>query len=364
MKLTISISAVALALTACAQTPPAPLPPERTKASLFTVPEAKRGRLQVLTLVDTPIRPALSVPASVAFDDLKTSTVMPLVSGKVEKVLVHEGDRVKAGQPLLVIASPDASDTAANLVRDQATLTNKQAVLRRDRDLYEHKAISQEELESAQLDVTSAQASVADDLAHAKIIGGGKRADVLRAPVSGLVVSRQVSAGNAVSAGATPCFVITDPTALWVIAQLYQDDVGRVSRGDGVTVTSPVLTAPLKGQVAYIGAGIDPDTHTIPVRIEVSNPGGLLKAGMYVSARIQPSQAQRGLVVPHAAVLRDDDNLPFVYVQTTPGTFARRHVELGSPVDDGQVIAGGVKPGEQVLASGAVFVQFADSLEQ
>ena len=362
MRTALVASLAVLGVAACTAAPPPP--PVRADPSLFTVPPEQRARLQIVTVDRKPVVRTVSVPAAVAFDDLKTSTVMPLVSGKVEKVLVHEGDRVRPGQPLLVIASPDSSDAAANLTRDRAVLQNKKVVLARDEDLYAHQAISQEELQGAQLDVTEAKAQLADDEARARITGTGMSHAELRSPIGGLVVSRQVSAGNAVSAGSTPCFVITDPTVVWVVAQLYQQDLARVRVGDAARIRSPELQAPLQGHVTYIGAAIDPDTLTVPVRIAVSNPGGLLKSGMYVSAEIQPDAPEDALVVPASAVLRDDDNLPFVFVQASPGQFARRHVTLGDAVDGGDVIASGLRPGEQVLAGGAVFVQFAESLAQ
>jgi cobalt-zinc-cadmium efflux system membrane fusion protein len=303
-------------------------------------------------------------PARVAFDDLKTSEVTPLVSGKVARVLVREGDVVKAGQPLLAIASPDSSDTAANLSRDRSQLRGKQTILARDEDLYAHKAISLEELQQARLDVEAAQTTVHNDEAHAAMTGASSGAAQLLSPIAGTVVARMVSVGDPVQAETTTCFTITDPTAIWVVSQLYQDDLRRVALGDVAKISAPVLDTPVEGKVIYIGASIDADTLTIPVRIAANNPSGLLKQGMYVDAEIVPAKTEEAIVVPTAAVLHDADNLPFVYVQTQPGTFARRHVQLGDQVGDGYAITNGLTDGTQVLTDGALFVQFADSLEQ
>jgi cobalt-zinc-cadmium efflux system membrane fusion protein len=271
---------------------------------------------------------------------------------------------VKSGAALVSIASPDSSDIAANTARDRAALQSKKVILTRDKDLYEHKAISLEELQQAELDVSAAEATVKDDQSHTWITGGGSSQAVLRAPIAGTVVSRKISVGEAVQAGSTECFIITDPSAVWVIAQLYQQDLGRVQIGDAAVIRSPVLHAPLDGKVTYVGASINPDTLTIPVRIAAGNPDGLLKEGMYVNAEIVPANATNEILVPESAVLRDDDNLPFVYRETSPGTFARRHVELGPEVGKEFAIASGLDGGEKVLANGALFVQFADSLER
>jgi cobalt-zinc-cadmium efflux system membrane fusion protein len=345
--------------------PPASKPDDKAReAALFEVPPQQRDHLEIVTVAHRAVIQPLVVPSQVAFDGMKTSDVTPLVSGKVARILVNEGDRVVAGQPLMVIASPDSSDTTTSLIRDRSALATKEAVLARDTDLFAHKAISREELEAAQFDVVSARASVQDDEAHVKITGSDAGGAFLRSPIAGTVVHRAVATGESVQAGSTVSFTISDAAAVWIVGQLYQEDLRRVEIGDSAVIRSPVLDAPLSGKVIYIGASIDPDSLTIPVRIAAETPGGLLKKGMYVDAAITPARTQSTIVVPHSSLLRDPDNLPFVYVQVSPGKFARRHVEIGAQLSDGHVITSGLADGEQVLAQGAVFIQFADSLER
>jgi RND family efflux transporter MFP subunit len=194
------------------------------------------------------------------------------------------------------------------------------------------------------------------------ITGTGRKLAVLRSPIAGTVVARHISAGEAVEAGSTPTYTITDPGSIWVVGQLYQEDLRHVAVGDPATIQSSVLEKPLTGKVIYVGASLDPDTLTIPVRIAAENPAGLLKKGLYVEASITPTHGEKELLVPADAVLRDDDNLPFVYVDAGGGGFARRHVELGEQVGTDFVIRKGLKAGETVVADGALFVQFAESL--
>ena len=331
--------------------------------SIFEVPKEQRARLEVVAVARMAVSRPLHVPAVVNFDDLTTTDVVPLVSGRVEKVMVHEGARVRAGDGLLSIASTDSSDNAANLKRDRATLENKQAILTRDLDLYAHKAISLEELEGAQLDVASAKASLEDDEEHVRITGTGVSHAVLASPITGLVVARHVAVGQAVQAGGDPVFTITDPSLVWVIAHVYPEDVRRVAVRDRAVIHSPALQDTLEGKVTYIGAAIDADTLTVPIRIEVENRAGALKKGLYVDTEIYPAHAENVQTLPNAAFLRDSDNLPYVYVTTGEGLFARRHVTIGDRVGDATVVTDGLKDGEKVLTSGALFVQFADSLE-
>jgi len=342
---------------------PAPEPTPDQEPHLFTVPPEQQGQLQIVGAKKQPVVRPVSVPGQVSFDDLKTSEVTPLVGGKVTKVMVREGDHVTKGETLLTIASPDSSDASTALARDRADLGSKKTILARDKDLYDHKAISLEELQQAQVDVDTAGAAVRDDEAQVSITGSATGGAALLSPIDGVVVSRKVAVGDAVQAASTPCFTITDPSSVWVIGQLYQEDLRRVQIGDVAHIRSPVLDAPLDGSVLYIGASIDPDSLTIPVRVAAQNPGAL-KSGMYVDLEVVPAKSEDAVVVPAAAVLRDEDNLPFVYVQQGDGQFARRPIGLGDQLGDQYVITKGLADGEQVLADGALFVQFADSLGQ
>src|SRR5262249_49914966 len=147
--------------------PPAARPDDKAaEAALFEVPPQQREQLKVVAVAHKAIAQPLVVPAQVAVDGLKTNDVTPPVGGKGARIPGHEGDRVTAGQPLMVIASPDSSDNTTNLTRDRSALATKEAVLARDTDLFDHKAISREELEAAQFDVVSAKAAVQDDEAH------------------------------------------------------------------------------------------------------------------------------------------------------------------------------------------------------
>lgn len=362
-KLTLPALLAGLLLAAgCHDDPPAPM---ATQASLFRVPEGQRAKLTLVKVGTRPVDLPIELPAKVTFDELRTSDVTPLVDGKVARVIAKEGDRVHAGQALLAIASPDSADTQANLDRDQAALAHAEAVLTRSQDLYAHKAIALADLEQAQLDLKTAKASVASDRARVAITGTGPKLAMLRSPIDGIVVARHIAVGEAVQAGATPTFTITNPAAIWVVGQLYQEDLHHVAVGDPAEIRSPVLAQPIQGKVIYVGASLDSDTLTIPVRIAAENPDGLLKKGLYVEAAITSRKPVDELLVPADAVLRDDDNLPFVYVESSePGSFARRHVTLGEQVGHDFVIHDGLKPGEQVIGNGALFVQFAESLAQ
>jgi cobalt-zinc-cadmium efflux system membrane fusion protein len=110
--------------------------------------------------------------------------------------------------------------------------------------------------------------------------------------------------------------------------------------------------------VDNIAALVDPDTRSVGVRVVVDNPGDLLKKQMYVRVRIEAHAESSGLLIPVSAILRDDENLPFVYRVESDGSFAREHVTLGSRTGDQYDIADGLKPGDRIVVDGGIFVQF------
>jgi cobalt-zinc-cadmium efflux system membrane fusion protein len=148
---------------------------------------------------------------------------------------------------------------------------------------------------------------------------------------------------------------------MWVMAHVFGDDVARVHTGDPATVVTGDGDKPIDGAVTNVGAVIDPDTRSVNARVSVDNPDGALKKQMYVTVRIRSHERHRGLLVPDSAVLRDDENLPFVYVVEKDGSYARRSVALGPRVDDRYVIPRGLHAGDKVVADGSIFLRFIQS---
>jgi cobalt-zinc-cadmium efflux system membrane fusion protein len=145
------------------------------------------------------------------------------------------------------------------------------------------------------------------------------------------------------------------------MANIFEASLPFVAKGDAAEVTTGASPEAFPGTVDYIGALVDPNTRAINVRIVAGNPKSLLKKDLYVNVSIHAKGEASGLLVPVSAVLRDDQNLPFVYVQGTDTTFARRPVTLGAQVGERYEIRDGVKAGERVAAEGGLFMQFAES---
>jgi cobalt-zinc-cadmium efflux system membrane fusion protein len=340
--------------------------------ALFTVPAEEMPHVQVVKAVKGSIPHVLRFTGSVAYDANDTTPVFSAVGGPVRQIFVMPGDMVKSGQPLLEVRSPDYSSALAayQKARDAFQLADKN--YRRSVDLLAHKAIAQKDLEQAESDRAQAQADVesAGDALRALGVADpdAKPATTLQipvlAPVSGEIVERLVGPGQLLQAGGTQCFTISDTSKVWVLVNVYQSDAGSVHIGDPADVVTDAFPKIFRGKISYIAPAMDPQTRTLQERIETENPNHELKKDMYVTATVNAGAATNAILVPDKAVLRDTENLPFVYVTTGNNQFARRPVVIGDSTNGQTQIRSGLNEGESVAADGSLFLQFRNSMQQ
>jgi cobalt-zinc-cadmium efflux system membrane fusion protein len=185
----------------------------------------------------------------------------------------------------------------------------------------------------------------------------------LIAPVGGEVVERLVGPGQLLQAGATQVFTISDMSTVWVLVNVYQNDMAFVHPGDSVDITTDSYPEVFHGKISYLAPALDPNTRTLQARIVTSNPGKKLKKDMYVTATVRAGAIRDALTVPDAAVLHDTENQPFVYVQSGSNQFARRLVRTGDSLSGRTQVTDGLKEGERVVGDGSLFLQFKNSLQ-
>jgi membrane fusion protein, heavy metal efflux system len=188
-----------------------------------------------------------------------------------------------------------------------------------------------------------------------------QKTSVIRSPIDGTVVEKLITPGQLLEAGATPCFTVADLSTVWVMAHVFDTDLPSVSVGDPAEVATGVTEERFPGKVDYVAAMVDPATRATAVRIVARNHRDILKKDLYVRVSIQSRQDSTGLLAPVSAILRDDQNLPFVFVDDGNGGFGRRPVELGARVGDRQEILSGLEAGDRVVVEGGLFMQFAES---
>lgn len=340
----------------------------------FTVTEAQRQRLHIVTVQPTAFRPAVQATGNVAFNGDRSTQVLSPVSGPATKVLVSPGAVVKRGEPLATVSSPDFASAVADYRKAQASYRNAKRVAERDSALFKNDALARSEWEQAQTDLASADADVEAAIQNMRALGvedsqiaavrEGRAtaiAAIIRSPIDGTVVEKLIADGQLLQAGTTACFTIADLSTMWVMTNVYANDLRDVAVGESANIITDVTATPIAGRVDYVAALVDPGTKAVSVRVVAGNNNHVLRKDMFVRVEIKSNQEHRGLLVPSSAVMRDDQNLPFVFVAATGGTFARRRIDLGTRVGDNYEVTAGLKPGDQVVAEGALFLEFAET---
>ena len=340
---------------------------------LFTIPDNQMSHVQVVTVEPVKLPRVLRLTGAVAYNAFNTTPVITQVGGPVSRILVVPGERVKKGQPLLEVSSPDYSLLYAAYLKARDTLRVTDKNYARAQDLYAHHAIAERDLLQAESDRIQAQADLNAALLGLKILGIPNPDDLekapssaeipLLAPIGGEIVERDVAPGQLLQAGLTQAFIISDMSSVWVLANVYQSDMAEVHVGDQVTVQTDSYPDKFQGKISFMSPALDPNTRTLQARIIVENPGEKLKNNMYVTATVNAGVEQHAIAVPDSSVLRDDENQPFVYVAAGSNQFGRRSVEIGQSQAGKTQILKGLSPGDRVVGDGSLFLQFANSFQ-
>jgi cobalt-zinc-cadmium efflux system membrane fusion protein len=364
-----------VSLAACSKKSNDNPPPLASNQNSVTLTPAQKQNIKLFTVAESKFHKTIDTSGSVDFDNDQATSVLAPFSGPVTRVLVQLGQQVKKGDELAVVESPDFASAIGSYRKAIATAKTARQVAETDKDLLQHNGISQRDAQQAQTDAANAEAdreaarqglaSLNVDPKIIKDIEDGHvitRIDgVIRAPIAGTVVEKLISPGQLLQAGTTPCFTVADLSKVWVTAQVFGSTLSSIHVGDSSDVQTDFASKPLSGKVDNIAALVDPNTRAVGVRVTVDNPDGLLKKQMYVRVLIHSSQESSGLLVPVSSVLRDEENLPFVYVAQSNGNFARAHVTLGYRDGERYEITDGLHAGDEVIVDGALFVQFMQS---
>jgi cobalt-zinc-cadmium efflux system membrane fusion protein len=346
-----------------------------TRAHDVLLTPEQSGRIRIATVAILPFRSSVQTTGTVAFNGDRSTQVLAPVSGPITKIMVNPGAVVRRGDPLATVTSPDFATAMAAYRKAQSAYRNAQRIADLDQQLFKNDAIARRELEQAQPDPTAAAALRDAALEQMRALGvdpqsiqavqanrlSGPIQAVIRAPIEGTVVEKLCNPGQLIQAATTQCFTIADLATVWVMANVFESDLAAVAPGEEATVTSGALTTPVVGTVAYVGSLVDPASKATAVRIVTPNPRDVLKRDMLVNVSIRARQGRNGILVPTSAVLRDDQNLPFVFVALANNHFARRKITIGSRVGDQYEVTVGLTAGERIVVDGALFLQFAGS---
>jgi cobalt-zinc-cadmium efflux system membrane fusion protein len=377
-------SALAFLLAALAACTAAP-PPEAGKDAASKVPDGQAwlteqqvhdSKLTVTEVATHVVDDRVNTSGRVTFDDLRVAHVFSPVTGRVTKILVQPGQQVKKGDPLLVIESPDVGQAFSDLDKAQADLTAAEHDYARQRDLVASKAGPQSAAEVSEDNWRKAVAEVERAKQKARLFTNASanrvtQEYILRAPITGEVISRSINLGTEVqgqySGGqAVELFTLGDISTVWVMADLFELDQARVQKGAAVTVTvAGYPKHPFPGTVEWISDALDPTTRTAKVRCVVANsdPAFRLKPEMFAQASIEAS-AIEALAVARSAVLRlGEQTVVYVEAGKSPDgrrIFERRPVGVNEDLSAPFIpVNRGLKAGDKVVSEGAVLLSEA-----
>jgi len=351
-------------LAACGKGKPAAQAPDMYErdGTKVLVPEGSplRSRIKVEAASEQNIQSQLLATASVESDPARLARISPPTAGRVEKLLVHLGDRVEKGQPLLLLSSPDLGQARADYVKAKSGLAQAQKTYARQKDLTEHGIGAQRELEQAEADRTVAQSELERAGKRLEQLGAGVDAApgplVVRSPISGRVVDLAVTGGEFKNDPNAVLMTVADLSTVWLTASVQEKDVRRVKVGDQATaVFSSYPDEHFVGKVFAVADLLDLDTRTVKVRVAMDNPDGRFKPGMFASVRFAGTSMPRVVVPTTALVLRGDES--FAFVEVAPWVFEARRVSTGQQQGDVTVITDGLDAGTRVVTAEAVVLQ-------
>jgi membrane fusion protein, heavy metal efflux system len=336
-------------------------------------PEAQRnGGIAVQPVQSVAVQESLSATGALTVNEDRTWTVGSHLEGRVVSVHANPGEVVKQGFVLARMHSHEVHDSRANYRRAADELTRaraaaSQARTLRDRAarLLELKAGSKQDLELAEGQVREGEAAVRNaetELERSRVHileylqvsleekPGGDEVPI-RAPATGLILERKVSVGTVVEP-AQEAFRMTDPSTLWMIANVSEGDLGRLKLGQSVRLlvrAHPGRT--FAGRILRLGEQLDPTTRTLQVRVLVPNPGGLLKPQMYATAEIQGGGSRQAMYVPESAI-QDLNGTRIVFVRSAADRFEARPVDAGRAMDQRVEVRSGLQATDQVVVKG------------
>jgi cobalt-zinc-cadmium efflux system membrane fusion protein len=307
------------------------------------------------------------------FDQDRTLQVSPPYQGRVVRLSARAGDRVHRGQLLFTIDSPDLVQAESTVIAAAGSLELDNHALQRAKGLYAVQGLAQRDYEQVVSEQQAAEGAY-HAARDALRIFGKSDAEIdrivqqrqiepqmaVRSPIDGVVTTRNAAEGSLVQPGASPApFAVADVERKWMLADVPETDVPSLALGQALTVK--LLAFPdrtFQGRVSNIAEAVDPNTHRVRVRSEVTDPQDELRAQMFASFIVRIGQA-RTLAVPYDAVVREGDGTMTVWVTVDRHRFQRRTVRIGQQQDGYDQILDGLQGGELVAASGALFISTA-----
>jgi membrane fusion protein, heavy metal efflux system len=354
-----------------AMTAPASAEAEDDGSLVLTPDMISRAGITTVVVASGVTSGKLRLPATVQPNGYNEVTVTSFVPGRVTAVRAELGQFVKQGQSLVSLYSPELAEAQATYLGSAAELGAQDQRVARAARLVEIGAVSKQELEDAQAARTRVRAAADSAKARLQLLGMDPRAvDALRdtpnvvasvevpAPMSGQITERGANPGLNIDTS-TPLFTIVDMSNVWVVANVFERDLGRIKLRMPATITTQAYAdMALTGTISYLSPQVQPETRTAEIRIEVPNRNGQLRFGMFVDVDVDTGSTDAGILIPRTAVqTRGDSQVVYVQHASERGKFVERSVHLGEASGDSIQVLHGLEPGEQVVTTGAFYLR-------
>jgi cobalt-zinc-cadmium efflux system membrane fusion protein len=361
----ISLALVAILAAGCSKEAEksAPPPPRVEKGAVVFDPASPQLASLTAAAVEERRDALMRFSGRLVWDEDRTARVFTPFAGKVLSIGVKPGDTVKKGQELAMLAAPElgmAQSEARKAEQDYALAQKNRA---RIEELFHAGVAPAKDFQAAQADEARAASDRARTAERLKSWGMDSRTVdqrfVLRSPVSGVVVERNLNPGQEVRPDGAPptgIFVISDPSHLWFVLDATETAAAALRPGLEIDLAAAALgEEKVRGRITQIADLVDPQTRTVKVRGTVDNKDRRLKAEMFVTAELK-LPVQRGLLVPTSAVyLRGERH--YVFIDAGGGRYVRRQVQIGPVTDGHQVILDGLQGGQKVVVDGNLLLE-------
>jgi cobalt-zinc-cadmium efflux system membrane fusion protein len=339
-----------------AEAPPPATVVADTDVSLFSVDHPEQFPL--VAAIEYTAAPKLVVTGTVNPDISRNVPVISLATGRVVAIHARLGDTVKKGQLLLSIRSDDVAGGFSDYRKAVADETLARTQLERAKELYDHGAISMNDLQVAQDTGDKAKVDVETLAEHLRLLGNDpdKPNGVVEvyAPIAGVITDQEVTNAAGVQALGSSPFTISDLSYVWVVCDVYENDLANVRVGEMADIRlNAYPDMVITGRISNVGAVLDPTIRTAKVRVEVRNPG-MIRLGMFATATFTGLKKETYTEVPASAVLHIHDR-DWVYVPAPKQKFRRLEVVSGDAMSNKmQEIKSGLAPGQQVVANALI----------
>ena len=346
-------------------------PAQPHATDVLDLTEAQLGMISIGLVSERPFPMEREAVGSIDFNEDLSAQVFPPYQGRIVRLFAMLGDDVKRGQPLLTIESPDLIQAESTLIAAAGVLDLTSHALERAKQLYEVQGMAEKDLQQAVSDQQTAEGALVAARDAVAVFGKSqteidhivrsRKIDphlVVPSPISGRITARNAAPGDFVQPGSPPApYAVADISRIWLNASVAETDMPLIHKGQTLKVT--VMALPerqFEGQVTMVGASVDPQLHRGLVRAEIADPRHELLPGMFASFVIVTAPPATAAAVPLDGVVREGDGTMTVWTTADRRRFTKRNVKIG--LQDGiyRQILEGVRPGDQVVTRGAIFL--------